>query len=216
MKKHSNDDSFSLFDIDDPTPDPLAAATNPTHDPLVPATSVIKQPIWEYTISPHIDFIADEQIVAFCYSLEELESHSGYSRPILKQIMQALAALASSTKKSLHHQAFTIYGGDIIATGVYVVGFAVKTASLVDFLADYMRRAPAYQSLESCSSTPFIPLYRYDNGYIIEYSEEEEGTSYVDTEEYYGTGLTIYRRLARPADLIFGSRSVFGILRRAE
>ena len=196
MKRHPNEEP-SLFD-----------------EPEEEIFQTEDHPRWEYHSILHMDFLADEAVVAFTYSLEVLESRSGdYSSPVLTKLMNALSALSTSRWKGLRNQAFTIFCGDIIESNAFVVAISAKTAKSVDFIAPYLRGVPGHEFVEAATSRRLLPLYRYDNGYVIEYSDEGlEGTHYIDTSENLGSGLTIYRRIWRPAEDLPSSRSIYGQL----
>ena len=177
--------------------------------------NIVAPPKWEFRYQPDVDFISEsEQIVAYCYSLRTLEIlPSAYDFPVIVQMFACLKQLSQSPKKTLKNQAFTIYVGDVVQTGVFVLGIASNSAQVIDFISPCLKNVPSYQSLQSATSSSFMPKFRYDNGYIIEYSDEGlEGTSYVDVEDNYGSGLTVYRRVCRPPDVIGCARSVYGKL----
>lgn len=177
--------------------------------------SAAERPQWEFFALDYIDFIADETILAWCYRLDVLERNDSpfYGRPVFNAAFHALRALSECSRKSLRNQSFTVYTGDSLGAGAFVLGASFKTSETADFLSRWMKSVPGYDVVESASSDNFMPMLRYDNGFVIEYSDGGlEGTSYIDSDDQYGTGLTIYRRDWRPAEDINRSRSVYGKL----
>jgi hypothetical protein len=58
-----------------------------------------------------------------------------------------------------------------------------------------------------------VPRFRYDQGYVIEYvGEEDAGKVYVDDDNDYKSGLTIYTRTWKPSYFIKKRQSVYGKL----
>ncbi len=159
------------------------------------------KPTWQFKYLDDVDFIADEAVCAISFDIEELEGAStsgSYSEPAIKSLFAAFN------------------GGDLIVYRLFVLAIGSPQAKVVDFVASYLRRTPGQRFVDAGSSADFMPLFRYDKGYVIEYVEEDledlEGTAYVDGVDNYGSGLTIYRRSWQPSENVECYRSVYGKL----
>jgi hypothetical protein len=183
---------------------------------LFPELDIKPSPQWEFAALPNIDFISDEpaSVVAFLFQIDTLESVSGiYNRPVFQALLAGLRDLVKCRNKSLRESLFTVFAGDAIGYDVFVVALETKSQDITNFMAPYFRQIPGYFTLEATSSRDLLPAFRYDKGYVIEYSDGGlEGTVYEDTSEYHGSGLTIYRRDYRLPEDIRRKKSVYGRL----
>ena len=179
-----------------------------------------RKPTWEFAGLPHIDFISDEptSVAAFVFQIKALEEVSGiYSRPIYRALLLGLHDLSKSKNKTLRERSFTIFAGDILSCNVFVVALETENAELTNFMASYFGQVPGYETLEATSSRDLSPAFRYDKGYVIEYSDGGlEGTTYEDTPDYYGSGLVIHRRCYELPENIGKKRSMYGRLTHEE
>lgn len=176
------------------------------------------KPTWQFKYLDDVDFISEEAVCAISFDIKELEraSTSGsYLEPAIKSLFAAFNGLRENQIKSLHNQSFTVFGGDLIGYGLFVLALASPQAKVVDFLASYLRKMPGQRFVDAGSSADFMPMFRYDAGYVIEYVEEgSEGEAYIDNSDNYGSGLTIYRRSWQPSENVECHRSVYGKLVR--
>ena len=173
-------------------------------------------PQWEFISLPYIDFISDEptSVVAYIFQIEILEKVSGiYSWPVFQALLAGLCHLSRSKNKKLRESAFTIFAGDIFEYNIFVLALETKSKDINNFMIPYFEKVNGYFSLEASSSTNLLPMFRYDKGYVIEYSDSGlEGTAYVDTQEYFGSGLKIYRRIWALPENIGRKKSCYGRL----
>jgi hypothetical protein len=132
---------------------------------------------------------------------------------VYKALLGGLNDLSQCKIKKLRERSFTVFAGDAIGYDIFVLAVATESADLVNFVTPYFRKAPGYYTLESGSSRDFIPVFRYDRGYVIEYAEFGlEGTTYSDTDDFYGSGLTIYRRAYIEPEQAGMSKTCYGKL----
>lgn len=79
------------------------------------------------------------------------------------------------------------------------------SARVSKVLSPYLEQAVGFRTTDfgTIPEVPLVPAFRYQMGQVIEYSDDSvAGTDYVDDEENYGSGLTIRRRVAMPAELL--------------
>jgi hypothetical protein len=222
-KQDSEDDQLSLFDsieveyqsnIDD-------NITENIHN--VPNSKSIQkskfkaksEPRWEFQYEPFTDYIADsEKIVAIAYDIQKLEEISGYyAWPVYIKLFQAFDFLANHNKKTLRNQSFTVYAGDVVSYDRFVLCIGSTNVQLVEHVLFFLKQVNARNYVDAGTSDDFIPVFRYDKGYIIEYSDPESaGETYTDTKDNYSTNLTIYRRQYIPSFIINSKRSIYGKL----
>lgn len=196
----------------------------PQTEPAASTTPVV--PLW--TFAPgydHTDLIADESAIVYLFSVDALSAIDRfYTRPIYRQLLQALKAFGQHERNRIRNQAFTLFAGDIIGAAVpgvegEVFGLAVDSdaESIATPLERALSKVTGFCGTDTGSTiSQFVPRFRYDQGYVIEYSDPEiEGTTYVDGPDNYGSGLTIYRRIWLPAEDVGRRKSNYGKLRRS-
>lgn len=206
------------------------AATDPNQPSLFPeldqddnlgsVQTVLPQPSaivpeWQFPLLPHLDVIGDETVVVYTFDIDALSHVAGdYSEPVIRVLLRSLRELGASKSKKLRSNAFTVFVGDIIGYDLFAVALSTKSPELVNFLTPYFSQVTGYRTLEASSSRQFLPKFRYDHGYIVEYSDEGlEGTKYFDNDDFYGSEQVIYRRIWMPPDAVGRRRSAYGKLR---
>ena len=177
-------------------------------------------PKWKFAALPHVDFISDEpaSVAAFIFQVKALEEVAGiYSRPVFRALLLGSHDLSKSKNKALRERSFTVFAGDVSSYNVFVVALETENAELTNFMASYFGQVPGYETLEATSSSGLMPVFRYDKGHVIEYSEGGlEGTTYEDTQNYYGSGLVIHRRDYRAPEDIGKRKSVYARLLKSK
>jgi len=156
----------------------------------------------EDIVNQYTDYISENRSV-FCweFSPEELEQHYGsyYGRPVKRALLQGLKLLAMSRNKRLRDRSFTIWMGDY--GPYYFLGVSNRLSSQVTQLLErYFFEVVGYKTSEfgSLSELLLEPAFRYENGHVVEYSDESVvGTEKVDDDEWYGSELTLTHRIAR-------------------
>lgn len=216
-KKHQSegDGQLSIFDAleslaveQSPEPQPAKNQSNPA--------------IWTDSFEPHVDYICEsEPLVIFCYDIQELEEINlyAYNQRPFEKLLEGLTLLSRGfTPKKLRSKSFTIYSGDI-SPGFYLYGIGLATGSsdIVQFMDSFLQQVEVSSRIvvdtSTSGSTSLVPRFRYDKGYVIEYvGEEGAGISYVDDDDNYKSGITIYRRAYKPSYFINKRQSVYGKL----
>lgn len=209
------DGQLSIFDA----LESLAVEPSPETPPV---KTQAKTAIWTDSFEPHVDYICDsDPLVIFCYDIQELEeiNFCAYNQRPFEKLLEGLGELSKSyTPKKLRSKSFTIYNGDI-APGFYLYGIGLATSSsdIVQFMGSFLQQVEVSSRIVVDTSTSeaasLVPRFRYDKGYVIEYvGEEGAGISYVDDDDNYKSGITIYRRAYKPSYFINKRRSVYGKL----
>ena len=160
------------------------------------------EPKWRFPALPYIDIISDDPLPvdAFWFDIQALEEVAGiYSTPVFKATLAGLRALSESPTDALRSSSFTLFAGEALPLNLYCIAVPTDRWPLSDFFAPYLRDVAGFSHVEPESSSELVPVFRYDQGYVIQYSDPGlEGTSYLDTDDNYGSGLTIYRRSWMP------------------
>ncbi|MFC1671321.1 hypothetical protein ACFL20_13090 [Spirochaetota bacterium] len=153
----------------------------------------------------YTDFISDWQNVqSWGFDFETLQCAydvGDYSIPVREALFKSLKRIASSKSKSIRDRHFTVWMGDYGSENRY---FWVAVPSWM-----YQRVEKIFdkyfESLEGfmfrgggrIPYLPFIPIYRYEYGRVIEYTydDSEAGKMKIDEgEEGFGSGLTVVYR----------------------
>lgn len=178
--------------------------------------------VWIDAFDPHTDYICEsESLILFCYEIQELENINPYlySQQPFEMLLKGLRALSSeTTAKKIRSKSFTVYSGDI-APDFYFYGIGLATGSheIVQFMQSFLHQIDIVSRVLVETSTSdavsLMPRFRYDKGYVIEYvGEEGAGRAYVDDDDNYKSGLTLYTRTWKPSYLIRKRQSVYGKL----
>ena len=158
---------------------------------------------------PHIDLISSKRSgLVFLYRWQYLEQQGLQGPDLQARMFRALADLGKQNKE-LRERAFTVFVGDYGSDfGAYALAITTTNSNVSNFLRGYLPKTGLSGPREG--EFPLLcPLFRYDHGYLIRYVEDElAGESFVDDDEWYGTGKTIYRRGTDPTD----SKSQYGKL----
>ncbi|MCK6572761.1 hypothetical protein L6V77_16910 [Myxococcota bacterium] len=175
---------------------------------------------------PHADFLQDEvAVLVFLYRWNDLED--AYAADGLDPFEQVKTGLLRGLKamteagKSIRNRAFTVFIGDT-GPGFSILAVALGTmdGKVAEFLGPYLE-VPGYWTTETgvngAGNLQLSPRFRFDHGHVIEYGDQgEEGGTRIDDSNRCGTGLTLYRRLALPAEMMGSRKSVYGRLRNAD
>jgi hypothetical protein len=174
----------TLFDFADEEPSSVGGGP-----PSVP-------PEWDWPLGLRADYIAPEFTFAFVYDLGVLEAAgSFYAAPVLRAVLTGLQQLAKHPHKTMRDQAFTVYHADVLQFGAYVISLGTKSMPVTDFMGQYLKAIHGFRMVDHGTAAP-IPIYRYDHGYVIAYTEDLDAEPYVDGAEGFGTGLRLYPRCA--------------------
>ncbi len=150
---------------------------------------------WEFPSGEeHVDLInlADDGRV-FLFPWEPLDAEGFGTYGLHRMILLALDELRQDEK--LRDRAFTVLAGDYGPNNFYLaIGYAPRDLDLARFFVEQWKKrymdGPYQRDMSSLT-----PVYRYDHGHIIEYTEDRErGTVHVDGEDDYETGLTLHVR----------------------
>jgi hypothetical protein len=208
--------------------DALAAFTSDTEPSLdsdsepSPDVKNDSYAIWVDVFDPYTDYICEsEPLIIFCYEIRELEEINPYlyNQQPFEMLLKGLRALSSkTTAKKISSKSFTVYSGDI-APDFYFYGIGLATGSheIVQFMQSFLQQVDVASRVLVETSTSdavsLMPRFRYDKSYVIEYvGEEGAGRVYVDDDDNYKSGLTLYRRTWKPSYLIRKRQSVYGKL----
>lgn len=217
----AEDGQLSIFDILASLPPEV----EPSLDKEVQASPDTRRDgyaVWTDPFEPHTDYICDsDPLVIFCYDIQELEeiSYGLYNQQPFEMLLKGLKTLSSkSNPKKIRSKSFTVYSGDI-SPGFYFYGIGLATGSyeIVEFMRSFLQRVNVSSRLvvetSTSDATSLMPRFRYDKGYVIEYvGAEGAGRVYVDDDNNYKSGLTLYTRTWQPSYMIRKRQSVYGKL----
>src|SRR5207247_16060 len=108
-----------------------------------------------------------------------------------------------STNPDVRGSDFIVWVGD--SGQGFWVGVPQSTPQRVrDMLEVALQSVDGYEMSYKSPHLSFelVPGYRYEKGEVIEYLDELAGTTRVDGDEYYGSGLTIHYRARVPEGAI--------------
>jgi hypothetical protein len=167
-------------------------------------------PRWEFpTDEEHVDLISYKRSgLVYLYRWQLLEQQGIQGPELQDRFFRGLADLGAQNKR-LRERAFTVFVGDYGSDfGGYAIAISTTNGEVSNFLRQYLPKTGL--SGPSEGDIPLLsPLFRYDHGHLIRYTENElAGTTYIDDEEWSGTGKTIYRRGTWSTD----SKSQYGKL----
>lgn len=145
----------------------------------------------------HFDLIVSpKRLLCWAFELRRLiEAHGDvYGAEVFKSILEGLKQLSESENKRTRRCHFALWGGDYL--GSFSVGVPTSlNAEVMEILGLHLRRVTGYYTQEFgyTASLPFSPLFTYDAGRVIEYSDDSvAGQEYPDA---YGSGVTVNYRL---------------------
>ena len=167
-------------------------------------------PLWTSPAEePHIDLISYKRSgLVFLYRWQYLNQQGLQGPDLQGRMFKALAALGEQNKR-LRERAFTVFVGDYCSDlGGYALAITTTNSAVSNFLRGYLPKTGLSGPREG--DFPLLsPLFRYDHGYLIQYVEDElAGGTFVDDDDWWGTGKTVYRRGTWPTN----SKSKYGKL----
>lgn len=165
------------------------------NNPKSDSPPVLPGPTWEFPSGEdHVDLInlSDDGRV-FLFHWEPLDAEGFGTYGLRRMILLALGKLREDPR--LKDRAFTVLAGDHGPTLSHLaIGYAPSDLDLARFFLKHWKK-PYMDGPVRRDMSSLIPLYRYDHGHIIEYSEDRErGTVHVDGEDEYETGVTLHVR----------------------
>ena len=177
---------------------------SPYVPPETGAETPTPKPVWTFHGLPELDYIGDETIHAFVYDISVLEQTSSYyGFEPTKQLLHALKSLGNSKRSKLRERAFTIFMGDAgYGYSMFIVGLASTNADLAAVIRPFMEAVDGFDTEEIGSSSSLMPVYRYDHGHVIRYSDmESAGNTELDDDKNFGTGLELFHRWYMPPEM---------------
>ncbi|MBM3497014.1 MAG: hypothetical protein FJX72_22235, partial [Armatimonadetes bacterium] len=155
---------------------------------FVAGPSIPGSPVWDWPLGAPADYIAPEFMFSFVYSLDRLGAVSPfYTAPVLRALLTGLRDLAKHPRKMMRNQAFTVFHADALQFGAYVLGIGVKDARVSDFLGRHLRAVAGFREMDHGTGA-LVPIYRYDHGFVIEYTDDDGARPHADS---FATGLTL-------------------------
>ncbi len=156
-------------------------------------------------IIANTDYISNENEVRFyCYSLDVLERASEiYTTPVFRIVLRALRELKKHAAPEMNGTQFTIWCGDAGGQHFYLGFDRTISAEAWDLVQKRIFKIDGFDSfvIARPCTLPVSPIFRYERGAIIEYSDYElAGTERLDNKDWYGSGLTVHRRWYEPID----------------
>ena len=159
-------------------------------------------PRWEFpTDEEHVDLISYERSgLVYLYRWQYLEQQGLQGPDLQDRFFWGLAELGEQNKR-LRERAFTVFVGDYGSDfGGYAIAISTTNGEVSNFLRQYLPKTGLGGPSEG--DIPLLsPLFRYDHGHLIRDAEGElAGTTYIDDEEWAGTGKIVYRRGTWPTE----------------
>ena len=158
---------------------------------------------YETVLKKYTDIISDNQYITTWYFdsplLNTVMKYGDYSHAVRQSILRVFKTMAMSGNKRIKYRGFTLFMGDCGESFQYLcAGIRNSTYRAVrDLFYNEFQKIPGYvhETSDRMPFTPLVPLYRYINGEVIEYTYDisRAGKKYIDT--VYDTGLTIHYRL---------------------
>ncbi len=150
----------------------------------------------------HTDIISDWLFIScWCFDIEGLKTNpdSGdYTDPVRKSLMCGLAKIASSRNKRIRERSFTIFMGDYGDGFQYFgIGIRYSTYKIIKdiILSEFITiKGFLYETNDRLPYAPFIPVYRYIHGKIIEYTYDDSRVGKKRIDNLYKSGLSIIYR----------------------
>ena len=129
-----------------------------------------------------------------------------YSQPVQKALYNGLTELSKSKDNNLKGCKFTIWWGDSGGSFEYF-NIAISDNAppkVKKLLHEGLSELTGYLDVadEDTEAVPLVPMFRYENGILIEYVADEFSitTKESDTVDEFGFGLRIKYRMYQPAE----------------
>jgi len=146
------------------------------------------------------DYIKERNfIIGFGFLLDKLDDEMLY-----KNVLQSLLIIQKSPNKFIRERSFNIWCG-IHLNRYYIALLENTTVKIINIFRKTfeLHFSDISTSYGETSHIGLYPLYRYDNGTIIEYNDDSvAGKTRIDDENWYGTGAKIHFRLCCRAELL--------------
>lgn len=156
----------------------------------------------------YTDFISDKQnVLIWGFDSNVLQKHyntSIYSMPVEIQMFRAIKKIAESEYKTAREKKFTIFTGDFgSAFELFGVGITGRTnTKVVEIFTGCFGEIKGYVTMENgrIPRVPMIPCYRYENGLVIEYTDETRRAGKYRRKDAETSGLKIMYRMQESAE----------------
>lgn len=145
----------------------------------------------------HFDLIpTPERLLCWGFELARLtEVHGDYYAPgMYKALLEGLQDLSNAVNKRLRERCFAVWGGDY-SDSFWVGVPAALDSRVAKVLGQHFRGVAGYHTQEfgHAAALWLTVLFRYDNGQVIEYSDDSvAGQEYPDA---YGSGVKVSYQL---------------------
>jgi hypothetical protein len=168
------------------------------------------EPIDDATIwAKHTDFPPSEQALICWYFRLRNPRGRGKREPIadfddvVRTVLLALGTLAESDNSDLRTADVTVWIGDPHSL---MIGLPDDSGEAVfQHFHDHLDTVEGYEKTDPAhtSTSPMVPIYRYDNGILIAYDDPDlAGRAIVDGPDAFNTGLLLhYRAMAAIEDI---------------
>lgn len=164
----------------------------------------------EDAFSKYTDFIPAKNDIRYWFFnsdvLQKKYNTGIYSEPVQKRLFEALKELSISEDEKLKACKFTIWWGDSGSSFEYFnLAISDKTpAKVKKMLHERLSQLNGYLDVadEDTEAVPLVPMFRYENGILIEYVSDEFSITNkkVDVVDEFGYGLRIKYRMYQPAE----------------
>jgi hypothetical protein len=124
------------------------------------------------------------------------EAYGGYYEAgVFKALLTGLKELSESKNRRKREREFLICGGYYLHDTFWIGVSSSLNADVANILAHHLREVVGYDSQEYSDSTllPFVALFKYEYGLIIEYST----VAYGECSDAYGSGVKVNYQLLR-------------------
>jgi len=146
------------------------------------------------------DYIKERNfVVGFGFPLVNIDEEI-----IIRNILKSLLTIQNSPNKKIRERSFNIWGGNHLDR-YYVALPENISVKIVDIFRKNLdpNFTNVSTSFGETSRMGLYPIYRYENGNIIEYNDDSvAGKTRIDNENWYGTGAKIQFRLCCRAELL--------------
>lgn len=118
------------------------------------------------------------------------EAYGGYYEAgVFKALLTGLKELSESKNKRKREREFLICGGYYLHDTFWIGVSSSLNADVTNILARHFREVAGYDSQEYSGSAPlpFVALFRYEYGRIIEFSAVSDG----ECSDAYGSGVKV-------------------------
>ena len=157
---------------------------------------------WETIFDKYTDFISDYQDLiywGFDYqTLQEVYATGDYSQPIREALFKVFETLSKSNNSFIKYRHFTVFMGDYGPKNrLFGVGIlSSSSGKIIDIFSKYFKEITGYEYMGGSSIpwVPFLPVYRYEYGLIIEYMNDNDIAGKKVYDQEFGTGLKILYR----------------------